>query len=124
MLLVFLGAGGGGLARWGVHLACVRLFGQGFPFGTVAVNILGCLAVGIFTATLVKDTAGQENLRLGLVVGFLGGFTTFSAFGRETFLLSTDGHTAAALANVLVSVGVGLLAVWLGMRIGLRLVHA
>lgn len=122
MLLVFCGAGAGGLCRWGIHLGCERWLGRSFPFGTLTVNIVGCLAVGILAAVLAGGAEpAREHWRLGLIVGFLGGFTTFSAFGRETVLLSTDGHNAAAIANIVLSVGLGLLSVWVGARIGARL---
>lgn len=124
MLLVFCGAGAGGLCRWGVHMACDRWLGRSFPFGTLTVNILGCLAVGLFAAILAGGDAAEpsrEHWRLGLIVGFLGGFTTFSAFGRETFLLSSEGNNLAALSNILLSVGLGLVAVWLGAKLGTRL---
>jgi len=121
MLLVFLGSGIGGLCRWGVFLASDRWLGKGFPVGTLLVNITGCLAVGFLAAFFAESDATREHWRLSIIVGFLGGFTTFSAFGKETFLLSSGGHQAAALANILLSVGLGLLAVWVGTRIGTRL---
>lgn len=124
MLLVFLGAGAGGLCRWGVHLGCEKWLGKDFPFGTLAVNIAGCLAVGILASMLAGSEPSREHWRLGLIVGFLGGFTTFSAFGRDTVLLSSQGNQAAAIANVLLSVGLGLLAVWLGAKVGARFVPA
>lgn len=120
MLLVFGGAGAGGVCRWWVHLACVRWFGHGFPFGTLLVNVLGCLLVGLLAAILAGDGASREHWRLVALVGFLGGFTTFSAFGRETFILGSGGQTPAALANVFLSVGLGLAAVWIGAKVGAR----
>lgn len=121
MLLVFFGSGLGGLCRWGVYLGCTKFFGTGFPVGTVLVNILGCLAVGILIIPLAGKGAEREHWRLGLLIGFLGGFTTFSTFGRETVELSQDGNQTAAIGNVLLSVGLGLFAVWVGTRIGTRL---
>jgi CrcB protein len=121
MLLVFAGAGTGGLCRWGIQMGCERWLGKGFPFGTLLVNIAGCLAVGFLAAILTESDAAREHWRLAIIVGFLGGFTTFSAFGRETFMLSSGGHQAAALANVLLSVGLGVLAVWVGAKLGASL---
>lgn len=121
LLLVFCGAGAGGVCRWWVHLACLRWFGHGFPLGTLLVNVLGCLLVGMLAALLAGDGTAREHWRLVVLVGFLGGFTTFSAFGRETFLLGTEGQTLAAMGNVVLSVGLGLAAVWIGARIGARL---
>lgn len=121
MLLVFAGAGTGGLCRWGIQLGCERWLGKEFPFGTLLVNMTGCLAVGFLAAILTESDAAREHWRLAIIVGFLGGFTTFSAFGRETFMLSSGGHQAAALANVLLSVGLGVLAVWVGAKLGASL---
>lgn len=121
LMLIFFGAGAGGVCRWGLHQGCERWFGKAFPFGTLAVNVLGCLAVGFLAAAIVGAEPAREHWRLGLIVGFLGGFTTFSAFGRETVLLSSAGNNAAAMANVALSVGLGLLAVWAGAKLGGRL---
>ncbi|MBX3402158.1 MAG: fluoride efflux transporter CrcB [Phycisphaeraceae bacterium] len=113
-LLVFLGAGAGGVARWGAQEACARQFGKQFPWGTLAVNVLGCLLVGFLAAMFATSWNIREEYRLGLIVGFLGGFTTFSAFGRETFVLATGHQLGWALANIALSVGLGLAAVWAG----------
>ncbi len=124
LLLVFFGAGAGGACRWGVQLACEQRFGKGFPAGTLIVNVLGCLAVGVLAGALAGPEPSREHWRLGLIVGFLGGFTTFSAFGRETVLLGSEGNHTAAVANIALSVGLGLLAVWIGARLGTRLMAA
>lgn len=114
LLLIFLGAGAGGMARWGIQEACARHFGKHFPWGTLVVNVLGCLAVGFLAAMFATSWNVREEYKLGLIVGFLGGFTTFSAFGRETFVLAAGHQLGWALANIAVSVGLGLAAVWAG----------
>jgi CrcB protein len=86
----------------------------GFPFGTLAVNLLGCFIIG-FLAQLV-DTRGvlTNESRLFIFVGILGGFTTFSSFGNETLNLARDGQMMNVLANIGANVVIGLFAVWLG----------
>jgi fluoride exporter len=86
----------------------------GFPFGTLAVNVLGCLAIG--GLSYLADARGVLNAetRLLLMVGLLGGFTTFSTFGNETFNLFRDGETMIALANVAANIVLCLAAVWAG----------
>lgn len=113
-LLVFVGAGAGGLARWGVQEACARQFGRHFPWGTLAVNVLGCLLVGFLAAKFASTWNLREEFRLGIIVGFLGGFTTFSAFGKETFSLAAGHQAGLAAANIALSVCLGLAAVWAG----------
>ncbi len=85
-----------------------------FPFGTLAVNVLGCLAIG--GLSYLADARGVLNAetRLLLMVGLLGGFTTFSTFGNETFNLFRDGETMIALANVAANIVLCLAAVWAG----------
>ncbi|MEM1080152.1 MAG: fluoride efflux transporter CrcB [Pseudomonadota bacterium] len=89
-----------------------------FPLGTLLVNALGCLAVGVLWAVLDRAQTGHDTLRLTLMVGLLGGFTTFSAFGLETVLMLKRGDAGLALLYVAVSVLVGLLGVWLGLSLG------
>jgi fluoride exporter len=85
-----------------------------FPFGTLAVNVLGCLAIG--GLSYLADARGllHADLRLLLIVGLLGGFTTFSTFGNETMNLLRDGELLIALTNVGVNVVLCLAAVWAG----------
>lgn len=86
----------------------------GFPFGTLAVNLLGCFIIG-FLAQLVETRGMLTNeSRLFIFVGILGGFTTFSSFGNETLNLARDGQMMSVLANIGANVVIGLFAVWLG----------
>lgn len=105
-----LGAGG----RYLVGIFSRGLLGGDFPWGTFAVNAIGCFGIGL-AAGRIGDT--QNPAWLFLVVGLLGGFTTFSAFGHETIqLLLNDNYTAATL-NVILQVALGLAAVWAGMAL-------
>ena len=125
--VVFLGAGLGGILRYSVTLACIRLAGQmpgasppspsplwGLPVGTIVVNITGCFAIGVLGTLLAGPGAVRETWRLALMVGLLGGYTTFSAFGRETLLFIEQGKWGLAGVNVVVSNAAGLLAVFAG----------
>ena len=89
-----------------------------YPLGTNFVNVLGCAAIGFLAAVLAGQTALRQDVQFGLAVGFLGGFTTFSAYGLQTFALLSDRAFGMALANVLVSNLLGLAAVWAGYRFG------
>lgn len=112
-LLVFLGSGLGGMARHGVGLAAVRI-GQGFPFGTLAINILGSTLMGVLVGWYAMRS-GSQPLRLFLATGVLGGFTTFSTFALDGIVLLQRGETAAALAYIFGSVGIGLGGLLLGL---------
>jgi CrcB protein len=121
-LLVFLGAGIGGSLRHAVNLACARAFGTGLPWGTLTVNVVGSLIMGVLAAWLAFK-AGEgwsQPLRLFLATGILGGFTTFSAFSLDAVLLWERGEAGTALAYVAVSV---LLSIG-GLITGLALVRA
>ena len=89
---------------------------QRFPIGTFAVNFLGCLLIGILAGLAEQQHIISQNLRLFLITGLLGGFTTFSAFGYETLYLARTGSLDLALINIGLSVVVCLAAVWLGLR--------
>lgn len=88
-----------------------------YPFGTFVVNVLGCLLIGFLSAGFSARWLVREEYRIALLVGVLGGFTTFSTFGMETFSLLNDGQYARAAANVAASVMIGLFAVWAGYRL-------
>jgi fluoride exporter len=113
---VALGGAVGSVARfqlsgWVLH----RTIDWRFPAGTFAVNVVGCLFAGILAAMAEKHDLLSAEMRLLLFTGFLGGFTTFSAFGLETVHLLKRGEVAVAAAYVALSVAVGLGASWLGM---------
>jgi CrcB protein len=86
-----------------------------FPAGTLAVNLLGCLLVGFLVALAEERGAFDPLVRVFLLVGVLGGFTTFSTFGFETVALARDGNWLLAATNVAASVGGGLAGVWMGL---------
>lgn len=114
LLLVALGGAIGSAARFGVGLAAARWFGLAFPWGTLAVNVLGGLAMGMLAARVGPE---QETLRLLLGVGLLGGFTTFSAFSLETVRLMEQAPAQGALymaASLVLSVA----ACWVGLVLG------
>lgn len=113
-LYVFAGGGLGALARWLLASALQRRLGVDFPLGTLAVNVFGCLAAGWIVGWLEQHADAGEGLRLFLVVGVLGGFTTFSAFGVEVLTLTRDGRTSTATLYVAASVALGLAAATFG----------
>ncbi len=107
----------GAVARYSVSDWCYRLLGQSFPFGTLAVNLIGCFALG-FVAHMTQTTELiPAYLRDGVKIGLLGAFTTFSTFGYETLELVQSGQWRAGLLNVVVSVVCGVFAVWLGLSL-------
>lgn len=112
---------GGGLGAGGRHLVSllsVRLFGLGFPVGTFTVNVVGSLLMGLFIGWLVKhETGNLQSLRYFFATGFLGGFTTFSAFSLDTSVLWERGDTHLALVYVLASVLLSIGAVFAGLMI-------
>ncbi|MCJ2080533.1 fluoride efflux transporter CrcB [Methylobacterium sp. J-090] len=112
-LLVFLGSGLGGMARHGVGLAAVRL-GTNFPFGILLINIVGSTLMGVLVGWYAMR-GGSQPLRLFLATGVLGGFTTFSTYALDGILLLQRGETAAALAYIFGSVGLGLGGLLLGL---------
>lgn len=115
--LVAIGAGGalGAVGRYGLTLWVGRRLGAGFPFGTLIVNVLGCLALGALLG-YIQDVGGvSPRVRLFLETGVLGAFTTFSTFGYETVSLAREGYWSAALGNVALNVLVGLAAVVAGI---------
>lgn len=116
--VLLFGAGGlGALARYGVHTVVGRVSPFAFPLGTLLVNVLGCFAIGYLATVFVGSYPVREEFRLAILVGLLGGFTTFSTFGLETVLLLESGAWAQALANVALSSTLAVLAVWIGHRL-------
>ena len=112
--MVLLGGGVGSLTRYLVGLAITTRTGARFPFGTVVINITGSFIIGFLMTMFTQRWSGHPNLRLLLVTGFLGGYTTFSSFEWETLSLVAGGGGWLGLVNVVGSVAMGYLAVWLG----------
>ena len=115
--MVLLGGGAGSLARYVVGNAIMSRVGGRFPVGTVFINITGSFLIGFIMTLLTERLNPDPNWRLLLVVGFLGGYTTFSSFEWETLGLVRDGGQWLGLLNVAGSVLLGYLAVWLGAMI-------
>jgi CrcB protein len=87
------------------------------PFGTLVVNVLGCLLIGLLGGVAEVREIMHPNARMFVMVGILGGFTTFSTFGYETFAMGRDGESLMALANIGSQVVLGLAAVWAGFAL-------
>jgi len=110
------GAIGAGL-RHLVNLAALRLAGPNYPWGTLAVNLIGCLAMGLLIGVLTLRGQSSTALRLFLATGVLGGFTTFSAFALDFVTLVERGRVDAALAYAAASVGLSIVAVFAGLTV-------
>ena len=117
LLCVGLGGALGAIARYLATGVAHRLLGLRFPWGTLAVNVVGCLGIGIVMSLLTDRKLLRPELQLFLVTGILGGLTTFSTFGYETVALIRDGELRLALWNISVSLALGLAAVWLGREL-------
>jgi len=116
-LIVFLGAGIGGTLRHGVNVGSARLFGYGFPFGTLIVNIAGSFAIGLLAGYFAFRPGVPQHMRLFLTTGILGGFTTFSAFSLDTALLIERHAYWLAAAYVAGSVAASVIALFAGMSL-------
>ena len=115
---VAFGGALGALLRYGVDRWIERHAESAFPWATLAINASGCFAVGFLIAALVDRHRAPEWLRIGLVVGFCGGYTTFSTLGQETLDLVETRAVALAASYAVASVAFGVLAVWVGTRVG------
>jgi len=114
-IIVFMGAGLGGTLRHGVNVAALRLFGPGFPFATLSVNIVGSLAIGLLAGWFALKADPGQSWRLFLTTGLLGGFTTFSTFSLDAVLLYERGAAGMAAAYAVSSVIISIAAVFAGL---------
>jgi CrcB protein len=115
MLIAGVGGMIGTILRYWLAGFTQRLIPGTFPVGTLAVNAIGCLAIGaIWSLVESRQWFGSPEIRIFISIGILGGFTTFSAFGYETFALLRDGSYVAALLNVTANVVIGMIAVTVG----------
>jgi len=117
--LISIGLAGfvGTIARYWLAGWTTQRFGETFPFGTLVVNLLGCFLAGLLTYLMFERFVVSPTARTVLLIGLLGGFTTFSSFGLQTFNLIREGEVGMALLNILVSNAAGLFMVWLGYSI-------
>jgi len=116
-LLIFIGGGIGSALRYLSTLFVQKYFPTIFPTATLLVNVLGCFLIGILIGLLDKNQLSNPNLKLLLITGFCGGFTTFSAFGLENIVLLQNNNSIYAFAYIALSIVLGLFAVWLGLFI-------
>lgn len=117
ILAIMLGGAFGAALRYLVSNSVYSLLGRDFPYGTLAVNLLGSFLMGILSVLLLERNEVDPLLKLAILVGFLGAFTTFSTFSMDTLALINEGALSRALLNMLISVIVCVFAVWLGMLI-------
>jgi CrcB protein len=114
IVLVFLGAGAGGVLRHLINLLAARWLGTDFPFGTLIINVTGSLLMGLLVGWLAFKASENwsQPLRLFIATGVLGGYTTFSTFSLETVLLVERNEIGAAAAYVVLSLLFGFLGLW------------
>ena len=113
---VIIGSALGGMARYGVSGAIARRVGETFPWGTLTVNVSGSFVIGLFAALVA--TGGERMVGAFVMPGVCGGYTTFSSFSLQTLNLARDGEWPRALANIVASAALCLLAVWAGFALG------
>ena len=116
-LIVFAGAGVGGMLRHGVNGLSLRLFGPDVPIGTPIINVLGSFLMGLLGGWFLLRSGSSQGWRLFLTTGVLGGFTTFSTFSLEAALLWERGALVQAALYVVGSVGLGVLALFGGLAL-------
>ncbi|MDC9833313.1 fluoride efflux transporter CrcB [Rhizobium binxianense] len=116
-LLVAVGGAIGSVLRYYVGQWSLRLFGPAFPWGTLAVNVVGCFVIGVFAELIARKFNASAELRLLLITGLLGGFTTFSAFSLDAISLFERGEAVAGGIYIAASVGLSMAAVIAGLAV-------
>lgn len=116
----FVGLGGflGSVCRYGLSGLLYRVLGDRFPYGTLAVNIIGCFTIGLLMAMFEERWLVQPNIRLFVTIGILGGFTTFSTFSYETIEMLRGGNLSMGIINIAGSIVFCLCATWAGAATG------
>jgi fluoride exporter len=114
LILIGLAGFAGTVLRYGLSGWTARRFGETFPLGTLVVNMIGCFLAGLLFYLMFDRYLVNQTIRTVIIIGLLGGFTTFSSFGLQTFTLLRDGEMGLALLNIAASNLGGLLMVWFG----------
>lgn len=116
IIAIALGGSFGAVLRYLVSSGVYQWLGRGFPYGTLAVNVIGSFLLGLLTeALIIHRIPIAHDYRAAILIGFIGAFTTFSTFSLETFLLLEQGSHLKAFTNIVSSVAACLLAIWLGL---------
>ncbi len=115
--------GAGAISRYLVTMLAVYWFGAAFPIGTLIVNVVGCFLLGLLFHIAQTTSLISDEWLHGIGVGFLGGLTTFSTFGYETYARLENSLWRVAATNVLLNVALGLLAVWAGISLARAIVE-
>lgn len=113
-LAIALGGAGGAMSRYWVMTQTAQWLGKGFPYGTLVVNVVGSFVLGFLSILLVQKLHVPEAMKLAILVGFLGSFTTFSTFSMDVLNAYIAGQSLKALVYIVTSVLTSLLGVWLG----------
>ncbi len=121
VLAIGIGGAIGSLLRFWMSTWVHTFAGRGFPYGTLAVNVLGCLVMGALFVLFTERLSDNSVLRAGVLIGVLGGFTTFSSFSIETFNLFDQGEHLKAVTNMAASLALCVGGTWLGVIIGRQL---
>ena len=114
LFLIGLAGFVGTLGRYGLSGVIAKRYGETFPLGTLTVNLIGCFLVGLLFYLMQERFLVNQNVRTIILIGLLGGFTTFSSLGLQTFTLLQDGEVGLAAVNLGASNLIGLLMVWVG----------
>ena len=118
LALIMLGGSLGAASRYGLSLLAVKLWGPGFPWGTLTANLSGCFLIGLVFALADRTALFSPQFRLFFMTGFLGALTTFSTYALESVNTARDGASLMSLTNILVNNLGGLALVFLGLWLG------
>ena len=118
ILAIAAGGAVGSVMRYAVSTGVYSMLGRNFPYGTLAVNVIGSFLMGLLFVLMVERLDMSAVWRMAVLVGFLGAFTTFSTFSIETVNLLQGGDFLRALLNIVISVVFCLVATWIGFRLG------
>ncbi len=117
ILYIAIGGAIGSVLRYITSILVAKFWSNQFPLATFIANILGCFLIGLFMGYLLKNQLEDSNLKWFLITGICGGFTTFSTFSMENYLLLQNQNSFLAFGNILLSISLGLFAVWMGLFI-------